>query len=306
MNYKKIKTRAKVNLTLDVLGKREDGYHEVEMIMQSIDLFDEMEFFIRDKEIKISCDHCEVPMNHENIVYQAAKLLQEEYEVDKGVEIKIKKNIPVAAGLAGGSTNAAGTLKALNQLWELNLSKSKLMDLGLKIGADVPFCVLGGTALSQGIGEKLKPLSPLPCTWMVLVKPPISVSTRWVYNNLKLDTKTEHPQTLKVIQGIKEGNIGQVIPYLQNILEDVTISAYPEIQYIKNKMTHLGTEGVLMSGSGPTVFALCKSEKQAQSIYNSLKEEYEEIFMVKTYNEEARRFYGQGKGLYHGSKTGYL
>lgn len=284
-NNKIIKTRAKINLTLDVLAKRKDGYHEVEMIMQSIDLYDEMEFKVIQGDIVIHCDHSEVPKNEENIVYTAAKLLKKEYNIDKGIDITIHKYIPVAAGLAGGSTNAAGALKALNQLWELNLPITRLMELGGRIGADIPFCLLGGTVLATGIGEVLKPLTPLSPTWLVLVKPSFSVSTSWAYQNINFNKKLKHPDTKKVLEAIEQRDIEGALPYLQNILEDVTSIAHPEIKSIKSRMLNLGARGALMSGSGPTVFGICKEKQEAQEIYNYLKKEYRDAFVVKTYNE---------------------
>jgi 4-diphosphocytidyl-2-C-methyl-D-erythritol kinase len=285
INKKHIKTRAKINLTLDVLAKRKDGYHEVEMIMQSIDLYDEMEFKVTQGDIIIHCEHSEVPKNEDNIVYTAAKLLKKEYNVDKGIEITIHKYIPVAAGLAGGSTNAAGTLKALNELWNLNLPIKRLMELGGSIGADIPFCLLGGTVLATGIGEVLKSLNPLPPTWLVLVKPEFSVSTSWAYQNINFNKKLKHPNTNKVLKAIDKRDIEGAIPYLQNILEDVTSIAYPEIKSIKNRMLNLGSRGVLMSGSGPTIFGICKCKQDAQYIYDQLKKEYKDVFITKTYNE---------------------
>lgn len=288
MNSMKIKTRGKINLTLDVLGKRQDGYHEVEMIMQSIDLYDVMEFTPRNRNIIIHCDHKWVPEDKRNIVYKTTKLLQEEYNIKQGIEITIHKNIPVSAGLAGGSSNAAGTLKALNQLWKLNLPLEKLMEHGKKIGADVPFCLLGGTVLARGIGEILKPLPALPPTWLILVKPPIPVSTAWAYQNLIFKKNPQHPKTQRVVQGIKEGNIGKIIPHLYNRLEGVSQAAHPEIAHIKRQLQDLGAKGVLMSGSGPTVFGICKDKKQAQYIYKKMRNTYREVFVVKSYNEEER------------------
>src|SRR5699024_1217911 len=208
------------------------------------------------------------PNNKRNIIYKTAQLLKKEYQVDKGIEIDLYKHIPVSAGLAGGSSNAAGTLKVLNELWGLHLPLETLMQLGEKIGADVPFCLIGGTALAKGIGEELTPLPSLPTIWMILVKPNISVSTPWVYGNLKLNENTKHPQTQKIIEGIENQNIQEIFPYLYNRLEDVTSTAYPQINSIKNRLKDLGAHGVLMSGSGPTVFGICKDEKQAQDIYD--------------------------------------
>lgn len=288
MNSMKIKTRGKVNLILDVLGKRDDGYHEVEMILQSIDLYDVMEFTLKKSGITLHCNHKWVPEDERNIVYKIAKLLQEEYDIKQGIEITIHKNIPVSAGLAGGSSNAAGTLKVLNRLWKLNLSLEKLMEHGRKIGADVPFCLLGGTALARGIGEILQPLPALPPVWLVLVKPPIPVSTARVYQNLILKEDTEHPQTQRVLQGIKEGNIGKIIPHLYNMLEGVSGTAHPEIVRIKRRLQNLGAKGVLMSGSGPTIFGICKNREQAQFIYKKMRRTYKETFVVQSYNKEER------------------
>lgn len=197
MTDKRLKTRAKINLSLDVLRKREDGYHEVEMVMQTIDLYDELEFRLTPREISIHCDHPQVPEGEGNTAFAIAQLLKREYGVDRGVAITIHKNIPVAAGLAGGSANGAGTLKALNELWGLGLTQAELMSLGRRVGADIPFCLLEGTALARGIGEVLHPLPPLPPTWMVLVKPDLSVSTPWVYANLDLEALAHRPDTKK-------------------------------------------------------------------------------------------------------------
>jgi len=286
MTYKGLRTRAKINLTLDVLKKRVDGYHEVEMIMQTIDLYDEMEFKLTPGEISIHCNHPQVPSNEENIAFTVAHLLKKEYGVDWGVAITIHKNIPVAAGLAGGSTNGAGTLKALNGLWELGLTQAELMSIGSRVGADIPFCLLGGTVLAGGMGEVLQPLEPLPTTWMVLVKPQLSVSTPWVYSNLDLNNLTHRPDTEKVVEAIALQRVGQALPYLHNVLEGVTIKAYPQIQGIKEELEERGALKALMSGSGPSVFGLCENKRIAEEIYRSMREKYRETFLVKTYNGE--------------------
>lgn len=286
MTYKRVKTRAKINLTLDVLRKREDGYHEVEMIMQSIDLYDELEFKVTEGEITIRCDHPEVPEYEGNIVYTIAKMLKKDFRVEKGIDIRIHKNIPVAAGLAGGSTNGAGALSALNELWGLHIEPSQLMDLGKRVGADIPFCLRGGTAVARGIGEKLEPLEALPATWMVLIKPELSISTPWVYSNLVLDRLDKRPGTREAIRAINHGRIEEAIPHLHNVLEEVTIAAYPEIKEIKNHLENLGVKKALMSGSGPSVFGLCESYQQAENIYELVKDHYKDAFLVKTYNKQ--------------------
>lgn len=286
MNQKRIKTRAKINLALEVLKKRENGYHEVKMVMQTIDLYDKMEFKIIPKDIIIHSNHKWVPKDQRNIVYKAAKLLQKQYRVQQGVEIKIYKNIPVSAGLAGGSSNGAGTLKVLNELWGLHLPLKTLIEHGKRIGADIPFCLLEGTALAEGIGEILHPLPSLPPIWLILVKPPIYVSTAWVYRNLNLNKDKQGSEVYSMIEGIKRGKIEEILPYLYNELENVTISAHPEIAHIKKRLRQLGAMGVLMSGSGPIVFGICKDRESAQFIYKNMKKQYREIFMVKTYNKE--------------------
>lgn len=292
MNQKRIKVRAKINLALDVLGKREDGYHEVRMIMQTIDLYDKMEFKLIPNGIVIHCNHKWVPRDQRNIVYKVAKFLQEEYNIQQGVEIKIHKKIPVSAGLAGGSANGAGTLKVLNELWDLHLPLKTLMNHGEKIGADIPFCLLGGTALAEGIGEILHPLPPLPPTWLVLVKPPIYVSTAWAYRNLELNEEKQDSKIDKMIQEIKTEDMERILPHLYNVLESITIFAHPEISTIKNRLKQLGAKGVLMSGSGPTVFGICKDRESAQNIYTKMKRDYREVFMVKTYNKEDKQYDG--------------
>lgn len=285
MTSKTIKTRAKINLTLDVLYKREDGYHELETIFQSIDLYDVLEFKPYKKDIIIKCNHPGLPTDAGNIVYAAANLLKKEYNIDKGIEITIDKNIPVGSGLGGGSSNGAGTLKMLNILWDLNLPMERLMELGKRLGADIPFCLLGGTALARGIGERLEPLPPFPTKWLVLVKPNFSVSTSWAYQNINFQKGARDSNIQNIIQELDRWDIRKAIPYLRNKFEEVVIPAYPEINKIKEKMVDLGGELALMSGSGPVVFGICKDKKGARQIYNYFKEKYGEVFMVKTYNE---------------------
>lgn len=281
-----LKSRAKINLSLDVIGKRPDGYHEVEMIMQQISLYDNI--YIReryDNEIKISTNCEYIPLNASNIAYKAADKLRQVLSISKGVDIYIDKQIPVAAGLAGGSSNAAAVLKGLNILWDLRLSTKEIMDIGVTIGADVPFCILGGTALAEGIGERLTPInSGIKNTWVVLAKPPISVSTGEVYGRLDLSKITNKPNTAQLINAISEGNLYFVSNNMSNVLETVTEVKYSIITEIKRKMMEYNALGAMMSGSGPTVFGIYKSYEKAKSAYEHLSLFYKQTYMVQTYN----------------------
>lgn len=281
-----LKSRAKINLSLDVMGKRPDGYHEVEMIMQQIDLYDNIWLRERDdQEIKIftNCEY--IPSNPSNIAYKAADKLRKELSISKGINIYIDKRIPVAAGLAGGSSNAAAVLQGLNTLWNLGLSKKELMDIGATIGADVPFCILGGTALAQGIGEKLTPIdSGIRNTWFVLAKPPISVSTGEVYGQLDLSKIVNRPNTKELIDAIVEGNLYSVSENMRNVLETITEAKYSAISEIKRKMMEYNALGAMMSGSGPTVFAIYKNYERAKSAYEHLSLFYKQSYMVQAYN----------------------
>ncbi len=286
MEQIKLKSRAKINLSLDVIGKRSDGYHEVEMVMQQIDLYDNIIINERnDNEIKIftNCEY--IPKNSTNIAYKSADKLRSVFSICKGVDIHIDKHIPVAAGLAGGSSNAAAVLKGLNKLWSLGLSQKELMDIGVTIGADIPFCILGGTALAEGIGEKLTPIdSNIKNTWIVLAKPPISVSTKEVYEGLNLSKIKNRPNTTKLINSIKKGNLYSVSNNIGNVLETVTEKKYSVITEIKRKMMEYNALGSMMSGSGPTVFGIYKNYERAKSAYEHLSIFYKQTYMVQTYN----------------------
>ena len=276
------KAPAKINLSLDVLRKREDGYHEVEMIMTMVDLADrlEMEELPRDTII-ISSQAGYIPLDEKNLAFQAAKLIKERYGVKKGVYIHLDKRIPVSAGLAGGSTDAAATLRGLNRLWDLRIPLGELRGLGEELGSDVPFCVTGGTAVARGRGEKLTPIgSPPPC-WVVLVKPPINVSTADVYGRFRVDRIERRPRTEDLLRAIDEGNFAAMCDALGNVLEDVTIPMHPEVRYIKESMLRLGADGALMSGSGPTVFALVQKESRLARIYNGLRGFCREVHVVR-------------------------
>lgn len=280
----KIRGRAKINLSLDVLRKREDGYHEVKMIMQQVDLYDEITLREIEEGIKLECN-CEfIPVDEGNIAYRAAKLIKEKYHIQQGIYIHIDKNIPVAAGLAGGSTNAAAVLLGLNNLWDLGADKEALMELGMKLGADVPFCILGGAALAEGIGEKLTPIQGLENTWVVLCKPNIGVSTADVYKNLDVNKIQQRPDTERILDALCRKDIQVVAGNLKNVLEQVTEQMHPIVRDIKRRMLEYNALGSIMSGSGPTVFGLYKDYNKAKSAYDNLNKVYKQTYVVKTFS----------------------
>lgn len=263
----RLEAKAKINLGLDVLRKRPDGYHEVKMIMQAVELHDDLELEETDKPgIWMTCNTDLLPTDRGNLVYKAAALLLEEKGLCKGVKIHLTKRIPIAAGMAGGSTDAAAAMIGVNELFELGFAKEELMKLAVKIGADVPYCIMGGTALSEGIGEILSPLPDMPECLLLIAKPDIDVSTAFVYGNLKAAELKEHPDIDGMIEAIRSGSLEGVTERLGNVLETVTIPAHPVIREIKEKMKESGALGVLMSGSGPTVFGIfseCEKAEQA-------------------------------------------
>ncbi len=268
-----LKALAKINLGLDVLGKREDGYHEVRMVMQTIHLYDRVEIKkTRSPHIHVETNLYYLPVNEDNLVYRAAKLMKDEFQIKEGVRIVLQKFIPVAAGLAGGSSDAAAVLVGMNRIFNLGLKQNKLMELGLKIGADVPFCIMRGTALAEGIGEKLTALPPMPKCPVLIAKPAISVSTKAVYEGLKLYDGMEHPDIDGVMEGIQQKDLKGVASHMGNILETLTIPMYPVIEDIKKLMLENGALNAMMSGSGPTVFGLFPNEKEIRRAYEALKQ----------------------------------
>ena len=281
-----LKSRAKINLSLDVLEKRDDGYYEVEMVMQQINLYDNIYISKRDDDkIKIATNCEYIPVGISNIAYKAADKLRKTADISEGVDIYIDKKIPVSAGLAGGSSNAAAVLKGLNKLWDLKFSQEGLMSIGEKIGADVPFCILGGTALAEGKGEKLIPIEPaIRNIWLVLAKPPISISTGETYKQLDLSEITDRPDTEGLIDAIKKGSIYGILDNMGNVLETVTEVKHPIITEIKRKMMEYNCLGSRMSGSGPTVFGICKNYERAKTAYRHLSLLYKQTYMVQTYN----------------------
>ncbi len=280
-----VKAPAKINLSLDVLGKRQDGYHEVKMIMTTIDLADRLELMeLAEDRIEILSHNRYVPDDQRNLAYQAAKLLKEKFNVKKGVSITIEKTIPVAAGLAGGSSDAAATLRGLNKLWNLGLTIEELAELGAAIGSDVSFCVYGGTAIATGRGEKIEHIKTPPSCWVILAKPHIGVSTADVYGNLKLNRVT-HPNVDKMVEVINDGDYKGICDTVGNVLEDVTFVMHPEVARIKAQMKRFGADAVLMSGSGPTVFGLVHHDSRMHRIYNGLKGFCEQVYAVRLLGE---------------------
>lgn len=273
MEQIKLKARAKINLTLDVIGKRPDGYHEVAMVMQTIDLYDRITLTAVDGDIEVSANNPEIPLGPANLVYKAAELLRPG-GFSGGVHIHIEKNIPMAAGLAGGSTDAAAVLQGLNRLWRLNRSIEDLLELGSRIGSDVPFCILGGTALAAGRGEKLTPLKAAPAMWLVLAKPPVGVSTKEVYGRFEPELVDRRPDNEAMIGALVAGDTHAVTENLVNVLESVTLRLYPEVAALKESMIRAGAQAALMSGSGPTVFGLVPDRIIAEQVAERLKQEF--------------------------------
>ncbi|MGD6968924.1 4-(cytidine 5'-diphospho)-2-C-methyl-D-erythritol kinase [Rossellomorea vietnamensis] len=276
-----VKAPAKINLTLDVLHKRPDGFHEVEMVMTTIDLADRIELNeLMDDRISILSHNRFVPDDQRNLAYQAAHLLKKRLGIKKGVSISIDKVIPVAAGLAGGSSDAAATLRGLNELWKLGLTLDELAELGSEIGSDVSFCVYGGTALAKGRGEQIEHIKAPPNCWVILAKPSIGVSTGDVYKNLNLGG-VRHPDTKAMLSALEGGDYGSMCKNLGNVLESVTLKMHPEVQQIKEQMERFGADAVLMSGSGPTVFGLVQYESKLPRIYNGLRGFCDQVFAIR-------------------------
>lgn len=277
-----IKAYAKINLSLDVIGKREDGYHMLKMLMQTIDLYDVININKATNGINITSNKAYLPTDDRNLCYKAAKLFMEKYEVTDGLDIDIKKNIPVAAGLAGGSTDAAAVLKAMRDIYKVKVSIDELMELALKIGADVPYCIVGGTALCEGIGERITKLNSFKNHILIVIKPPFGVSTKEVYQSLDISKIYKHPDTEYLVRAIEENDLNYVSKNMKNILENVTLRKHSVLKDIKNSMINYGAMGAMMSGSGPTVFAFFEDMLKAQYCYEKLKVKYNEVFITRT------------------------
>lgn len=284
MDRCRIKAYAKINLGLDVLKKLPNGYHQVKMIMQTIDLWDELTLEIKEGPSVLTTDSAELPVSEDNLILKAARLMEETGSLNgRGVRIHLRKNIPIAAGMAGGSADAAAAMKGINLLFGLNIPDRELMRLAVSIGADVPYCILGGTALAEGIGEELTPLSPAPPCRILVAKPNVSVSTKYVYEHLDSMTLTSHPDIDGMVSAIESGSLQGIVSRMGNVLESVTIPAYPAVAAIKRRMIELGAAGSLMSGSGPTVFGVFTEEDTAERAYTLLKKERpaEQIFLTE-------------------------
>lgn len=279
----KIKAYAKINISLDIVGKREsDGYHLLKMVMQNIDLYDEISIEKQKKDITISCNKSYVPTDSRNLAYKAASLFKETYNIEDGVHIDIVKNIPVSAGLAGGSTDAAAVLKLMNKIFKVNASNEELMELGLKLGADIPYCINGGTALCEGIGEKITSLPAFKDKILVLVKPSFGVSTKEVYKAFDLDKVRVHPKTENLIEAMEQDNLYYVASNMKNLLENVTLRKHNILIKIKEEMNKYGAVGSMMSGSGPSVFAFFDDMLKAQKCYEKMRENHREVFLTRT------------------------
>ena len=278
-----IRTGCKINLGLDVVRRLENGYHEVKMVMQTVGIYDVLDFERTDGGIVITTDSGELPTDENNLIYKAAKPKIRTRSSSLHVKIHLEKHIPIAAGMAGGSTDAAATLKGMNRLFDLGCTLKDLMELGVKIGADVPYCVMGGTALAEGIGEKLTPLAPAPDCYVLVAKPDINVSTKYVYEHLDAQEIVKHPDIDGMVEAIAEESLQGILDRMENVLETVTVSAYPIIQTIKDRMKELGAINSLMSGSGPTVFGIFVEKDMARRAYDKLEEEQlaKQIFLTE-------------------------
>lgn len=263
---------AKVNIGLDVVRRLENGYHELRTIMQTIGLHDTL-YMERCEEpgIFLETDSEALGKAEDNLAYRAAKLLFDEFSLEGGVRIRLEKRIPVAAGMAGGSTDAAAVFRGMNVLYELHLSSAELMQRGVKLGADIPYCIVGGTYLAEGIGEVLQPLVAMPDCYLLIAKPPIGVSTKWVYENLHAEKLEKHPDIDGMIQAMEASDLEKLGVKMGNVLEEVTVSGYPIVHSVIEQMEQTGACRAMMSGSGPTVFGIYKTKEQCQSAYEKLK-----------------------------------
>lgn len=294
IRHLELKAYGKINLGLDVVRRREDGYHEVRMIMQTVRVYDAIELNRTEEEgIRLSTNLYYLPDNENNLGYRAAKLLMDEFGIRDGVEIKMKKFIPVAAGMAGGSSDAAAVLFGANKMFGLGLSKQELMERGVRLGADVPYCIMRGTALSEGIGEILTPLPPMPQCRVLIAKPAVSVSTKHVYESLNLPSlgAEAHPDIDAMRAAIEKKDLSGIVSQLGNVLETVTIPENPVIQTLKDKMMEMGADGSLMSGSGPTVFGLFTNQTAAQAAYEELRygssqDLAKQVYLTSFYNRK--------------------
>ncbi len=287
MDKIELRALAKINLGLDVLGRRENGYHDVRMVMQTVYLYDQIRIRkMKEPRIQLKTNLYYLPVNENNLAYRAAGLLMEEFGIKEGVCIELEKHIPVAAGMAGGSSNAAAVLYGMNRLFGLGLSEQELMERGVTLGADVPYCIMRGTVLAEGIGEKLTPLAPMPKCHLVIAKPPVNVSTRMVYEKLDAHVITEHPDIDGIIAALENQDLSGVASRIGNVLEKVTVEAYPVIDRIKSVMKEQGALNAMMSGSGPTVFGIYEEKAEAKKAAARIKREglARQIYVTNVHN----------------------
>ena len=291
MDTIRLKARAKINLGLDVVRRREDGYHEVKMVMQMLRLYDQIDIEkTQESGIFVRSNLSFLPTDERNIAYKAAKVMIDQFGLEQGVIIRIEKHIPVAAGMAGGSTDCAAVLYGMNKLFGLRLNQKKLRELGVKLGADVPYCLMRQTALSEGIGEILTPISPLQDCPILIAKPSVSVSTRHVYEHLKLDEQTMHPDIDGIVTALADGDGYGVTDRMANVLETVTVPEHPVIDEIKKQMMASGAVNALMSGSGPTVFGIFDDEEKAKKACEDMKASglARQIYLTRPFNQKIK------------------
>ncbi len=277
-----LKAYAKINLTLDVVSRRPDGYHNVEMIMQSVDLWDLITLQEIRQGIELDCNIPDLPRDEGNIAWRAAQLIKTEFNIETGIRITIHKNIPREAGLAGGSADCAAVLLGLNKIWNLGMDVKKLQALGKRLGADVPFCLVGGTALAEGIGDMLTPIKSKEDIWLVIIKPDFGVSTKEIYSKLKLEAIRNRPDNPRMIKYLETGDIQGISSSLANVLEEVTIPMHPQIHRLKEELVAHGALGALMSGSGPSVYGIFPDQEAARKAVQPLRERHGQVFMAKT------------------------
>ena len=287
-----LKAYAKINLALDVVGKREDGYHEVRMIMQTVKLYDKLTFRLLEEDaIRLKTNVGFLPCDENNLIYKAVRCLKEQYHVKRGMEIDLYKCIPVAAGMAGGSTDCAAALIGASKLFGLHLDKQTLMKIGVRLGADVPYCIMRGTALSEGIGEILTPLPSIPDCKILIAKPPVGVSTKFVYEHLDEQGIETHPDVDGMVQAIREGNLLGITNRMGNVLENVTIPEYPVIDQIKKCMIEQGALNAMMSGSGPTVFGIYEDREKAEKTKRIIQDRNlaDQVYVVDAFHQDIHR-----------------
>lgn len=292
MDRLELKALGKINLGLDVLGRRENGYHDVRMVMQTVYLYDRI-IMKKSKTpgIRLETNLYYLPVNENNLAYQAAQMLMDEFHIEEGVSIQLDKHIPVAAGMAGGSSNAAAVLFGMNRMFSLGLSQKELMERGVKLGADVPYCIMRGTVLAEGIGEILTPLSPMPKCYVLIAKPAISVSTKMVYEKLDSHEIEDHPDIDGILAGIKAGDLKKVAGSMGNVLERVTVDAYPVIDQIKKMMIKEGALNAMMSGSGPTVFGIFEEKATARKAADAIRDARltKQVYVTNIHNARRKR-----------------